>query len=441
MKRRVCLIHPYPSPYLLRCLVEGGFDVVLVTAPGTQLPDVGCGRVLDVPLHDEALVFAALAREHAARPFDLIVPFHEGTTGLAARVATRLGLPGNPVAAADASRNKHRAYEAWVRAGVPVPRTVPVKDSEGWRLVERELGYPCVIKLADSMNSQGVGLVRSRAEFVSYHSRLRALLDRPVSLDLLDDRNRMAYGRGEVKIIAQEFCPGVEVGVDLLYRDGVVITLGVFEKAPAHGPTFAETMSISPTSLGEAGEAELASIAGRAVAALGGTCGAAHVEIRLGHDGPRVLEAGLRPGGGYTMQAIERMTGINVPVTMANVLAGDSLPAPPTRRGATLYGGIVYPTSGILRRATGLEVLESTPGVIAYSVLHRPGDRVYALPESAQPHFVYYLVEAKDRVEALARHGRIQQAITIEVAPLPGDGAGAAGARGAKRQRLGGAAL
>ena len=54
---------------------------------------------------------------------------------------------------------------------------------------------------------------------------------------------------------------------------------------------------------------ELGGLAIKGVKAMGFSEGVAHVEIRYSEDIPKILEAGLRPGGGYTAQLVERLTG------------------------------------------------------------------------------------------------------------------------------------
>jgi len=43
------------------------------------------------------------------------------------------------------------------------------------------------------------------------------------------------------------------------------------------------------------------------------------------------------------------------------------------------------------------------------------------MPESAQPHFCYYLIEGNSRSEVLATHDRIRAMIALEVQPRKGD--------------------
>lgn len=365
---------------------------------------------LTVPLHDPAAVMDAVENYHARRPLDVLLPVYEGGTALTATLAKRLGLRGIPLAAALASRNKYLSYLIWSTAGVPVPQTIPLLTLNTDQGLIRDLvGYPAVLKLTDSMNSQGVIKAADDTELKDALARLGMLLNRSALFDASTDRNRFAYGRSDVKGIAQEFCLGSEVGVELLLCGEREYVLGIFEKAPAMGPYFAESMSIWPTSLGSAEEARIEQLAVEAVRTLGVEVGAAHVEIRYANDEPRVLEAGLRPGGAYTVMAIRHLTGFDIYGELLHALAGDPTGQPRSPRGAALYGGIVYPRSGVLTAVSGTNVFEGLPGLLDVQFLHRVGDQVYALPESAQPHFSYYLLSGADREDVLSKHQHIQE--------------------------------
>ncbi|MEN9867209.1 MAG: hypothetical protein RL748_2799 [Pseudomonadota bacterium] len=417
-KRRLGIIHAYPSRWLVDALTEAGWQIVLIGDLPVDL-FAGQAQVITVPLWNEAAVIDAVCQHHQQQPFAALLPVYEGSTMLTARISAMLGLPGYGEAAALASRNKYLSYLMWQGQGIPVPRTVPLlRRADDWALIEQEFAGDAVIKLADSMNSQGVIRIRNAQEFAAASEVLHKMLQQSHNISLQDNRNRFAYGRSAVSLIAQEFCPGEEVGVDLVIHGRQSHVLGLFQKAPAAGPCFAETLSVWPSSLGSEMEQELGQLAIRAARALGLQQGAAHVEIRIGADGPKVLEAGLRPGGAYTVKASEILTGINQYTWLADALCGNAVPTPGTAHGAILYGGIVYTQTGVLKQIHGSEIFSDIPGLIDVQILNQPGDRVYALPRSAQPHFCYYLIQAETRERALAIHQRIQNRIKLDIDPI-----------------------
>lgn len=418
---RVGVIHAYPNNFLVDSLKKANCEIVIVKPPLFPLNNSDIEAVIEVPLHDQSLVIKEVVDYHQKKPFDVLLPIYEGSTAITAKLSELLGLPGVKITAAQASRNKYLSYKCWSEKGIPVPSTVPIRDAHsGWKEIETHIGYPAIVKLADSMNSQGVIKVKSKDEYLKAIDTLTMMLEKPVDLDLKIDRNRIAYGSSEIKIIAQEYCSGIEVGVDCVVVDKDYIILGMFEKAPATGPYFAESMSISPTSLGKAEEEKIGKIAADAVLALcdGSTRSAGHVEIRFTPDGPKVLEAGLRPGGTYTAAAIEYITGINPYVELLNVLLGNEPSIVKESGKAVLYGGIVIPQSGLLKNVTGLEIFDTIPEILDFKIFHQPGDKVYSLPESAQPHFTHYLFGGSSREEVLNKNHLIQNSIQLEILDL-----------------------
>ncbi len=417
---RVGIIHAYPNIYLIKSLQKVGCNLVLFVPKRPTFDCSDLEAVVEVPLHQPSVVVETVADYHQQKPLDALLPVYEGATAITAQAAEVLGLGGVKFSGAQASRNKYLAYQKWSEQGIPVPITIPIREPHrGWQEIETDIGYPAMIKLADSMNSQGVIKVTSRQEYTAGVESLLEMLERPVDLNLQIDRNRLAYGNSPIKIIAQEYCPGTEVAVDCLVTKDKYQILGIFEKAPATGPYFAEKMSISPTSLSKKQVAQVSQIAVDAVLALtNGQTSAAHVEIRFTANGPKVLEAGLRPGGAYTVAAVEYLSGINPYVELLNVLLGKDLCVVSPYEKAILYGGIVIPKSGILSSVRGLDIFDSISELLDVQILNQPGEQVYCLPESAQPHFAYYLIGGASREEVLDKHRLIQKSIHLEISQL-----------------------
>lgn len=416
---RVGVIHAYPSAWLINALRDAGWQVVLIgDFPETSRTSLGCEAVVEVPLWDEVALMQKVEAFHQKTPFDMLLPVYEGSTVLTARLSERLGLPCYSAAAAIASRNKWIANQLWAQQDVLVPRTLPLIEMDrAWPLIERYFEGDAVLKLTDSMNSQGVVRVQNQAMCEQAIKQFAAMLQRSRSVAHALDRNRYAYGRSGVQILIQEYCHGPEFGVDVLIHHGHAMPLGVFGKADSNGPCFAETVSAWPTAQGPGTEEAIKAAAVRAALALGASVGCAHVEIRQTSKGPCVIEAGLRPGGAYTVRAAQLLTGVCQYRWLASALVGEPLPSVQAPLGAALYGGVTYARSGVLTGVQGVEVFEQLDGLVDVQMLNRVGDKVYALPSSAQPHFCYYLLHGQTRAQLLERHQRIQQCVQLDIQP------------------------
>jgi hypothetical protein len=352
-------------------------------------------------------------------PFGALIPINEGNVVITASLCTKLGLQsGMSAISAIVSRNKYFSYMIWRASGVSVPSTYPVYEAEStWDIIQSQLGGRGIIKLVDSMNSQGVIAVETKQECIDAVNGLYRMTDQPVEVDLKTDRNRYAYGNSGLKLMVQQFCDGLEVSVDVFlmpnWEDRVLVIL---EKDHTCGPYFAETASVWPTSMGRDKEAEIGELAIRAARAIGLTSGPAHVEIRYSGVQPVVLEAGLRPGGGYTVQLIERLHNENVFVSQARLATGGSIvPNPVNELPAVLFGGVKYPKSGTLTKIGGMEIFDKLGHLEQLVVLNELGDQVRAVPESAQPHYCYYLLAGNSRDELIDIHGRIQKNIKLDI--------------------------
>lgn len=417
-KKRIGILHAYPSVFLVESLHKAGYAVVVIGNTDQIAGHAGLEGAVSVPLWDSAAVREAVLAYHAERPFDAFLPVNEGTIIQTASLSGELGLRALTLQAAVSSRNKLISNLLWGAQGIPVPPAFPVYDAgSAWRVVESHLGGYGILKLVDSMNSQGVVAVGSPSECSEAIERLVNMTRQSVSMDLKLDRNRFAYGRSNLKLMAQAYCEGVEVGVDVfLMPDGHDRILALLEKVPSKGPYFAETASFCPTSLTADEEARVGAIAIQAARGLGLAEGPAHVEIRFKAGQPMVLEAGLRPGGGYTVQVIQRLTGENVFESQARLATGQTVFSRGAQeRRAILFGGITFERSGWLRRVTGMEVFEGLAQLEELVTLCGVGDWVKAMPESAQPHFCYYILSGENRDELLEVHHRIGREVKLEI--------------------------
>ncbi len=417
-QRRIGIVHAYPNKFLTDSLYEAGYCIVFIGNAGALEGHPGVEACLEAPLWDSAAVRRSVLAYHAQNPFDALLPVNEGTVVQTAELAQELGLRALSVPAAVSSRNKYLSYLLWEAQGIPVPATIPVHDADAtWAHVEQHWNGKAVVKLVDSMNSQGVIAVSCRSELHEAVRQLSAMIKQSNQTDLKIDRNRFAYGRSSLALMAQSFCEGMEVSADVfLMPQGPDHVLALLEKVPSNGPYFAETASIYPTALSSAEAREIERLAIRAARALGLEFGPAHVEIRFQQGVAKVLEAGLRPGGGYTVPLIQRLQGTNVFASQARLaLWEDTSLTTVNPDTAVLFGGIPYPTSGTLRGVEGLQIFDSCPQVEQLVVLNDVGDPVRAMPESAQPHYCYYLLTGKGRAELLSLHRRISESVTLHI--------------------------
>src|SRR5262245_3342560 len=210
------------------------------------------------------LARAAERSSSGAEPVRAVLPVGGELPALvAARVARRLSLPANDPAAMAAAGNKLLMRQALASAGagagpdLRIPRfQVAAMDADPGAVAVRVaapdgVGFPCVVKPLLLSGSRGVMRADDPASFGASFGRLARLLSAPALLDLDAVAAR--------QILIEEFVAGPEVALEGLLTDGVLQVLALFDKPdPLDGPTFEETIYVTPSRLPAEAQAAVA---------------------------------------------------------------------------------------------------------------------------------------------------------------------------------------
>ena len=273
----------------------------------------------------------------------VISPGADWTVGIAARIAERLGLP-HPIAAATAAlaTSKQRQRERFAAVGVPHARLLDVPAA------------PCVVKAPDRQGQRGLTLVRTDAE-----------LPAAIAAALAASRND--------SFIAEELVEGPEVTVNAISIDGVFHPLTVTDRLTADLPAFGVALAHAWPSEG-ACVPETQALARAAADALGIRNGPTYTQIRIGPDGPRVIELAARLGGGHDAELCELATGYDLNGAALDAALGRTPCVPGTQ---ALVGGacvlfLVAP-EGRLRAVEGVEDALAADGVAEVRIYREPG--------------------------------------------------------------------
>lgn len=353
-------------------------------APGFALADE---RAL-ISSEDEQ----AIERLARARDVDgLVSPGADWPVGIAARVAAHLGLP-HPIdgAAAVLATTKTRQRERLAAAGVPQPRTFAAGDPE--------IAFPCVVKAPDRQGQRGLTLVRER-------SALAAAIEAAV-----------AESRGGSALV-EELVDGPEVTVNAVSVDGRFVPLTVTDRLTAEPPAFGVALAHAwPSAIDERPPVEVARAAAKA---LGVRNGPTYTQIRVGADGPKVVEVAARLGGGHDAELCRAAVGVDLNDLAVSFALGE----PPAASGSEpqalpSVGGacvlfLVAP-EGVLRAVEGVEAAEAVEGVEWVRTYRRPGWRFGPLRRGADRAGAVLAVGA-DRDDALGRARRAAQALRFLV--------------------------
>ncbi|MGN6798400.1 MAG: ATP-grasp domain-containing protein, partial [Gaiellaceae bacterium] len=193
--------------------------------------------------------------------------------GVADRVAERTGLP-HPIAPATAvlATNKLRQRERLGEAGVPQPRWWVVGGEDG----PPGVSGPVVVKAPDRQGQKGLTLVEDPAELPEAIERARTAA-----------RNGLA--------LVEELVDGPEVTVVGFSAGGAFTALAVTDRVVADQPAFGVALAhVWPSVVSDT--SKVSGTVSQALAALGIENGPSYTQLRIGADGPRVIEVAARLG-------------------------------------------------------------------------------------------------------------------------------------------------
>lgn len=305
----------------------------------------------------------------------IIAPGTDWPVAVAARIAERFALP-HPIDAATAvlATNKIRQRERLAAAGVPQPRSWVIGSTD--ELPEPEL--PVVVKAPDRQGQKGLTLVRDRRELAEAVETARSVARTGLAL-------------------VEELVDGPEVTVVGFSVDGQFVPLMVTDRVVAAPPAFGVALAhVFPGH--DRGQSP--DVAEKAVTALGITDGPSYTQLRLGPDGPQVIEVAARLGGGHDAELVERVTGVALNDLALDCALGNPVhvPQPKPQVGGAVTRFLVAPP-GVLE---SVEVPSDLEGVERVRIYREPG-YVFAPLRRGSDRAGAVLAVGGNRDEAVAR--------------------------------------
>ncbi|MGW3202448.1 ATP-grasp domain-containing protein [Streptomyces sp. NPDC001118] len=357
----------------LRAAHELGFHTVLVSNDPDRYRVVSLAEEVYSKHLDEIVtadtnsvdaVVAALAPFHEAGRLRGVMTVTDYNIPIVAEVAARFGLPGlNPQAARNC-RDKLLMRNACRAAGVAVPGYHQATSEDDALAAADRFGYPCVVKPMTESASIGVTLCRTPAEVIAAYRDLTAS---PTDF------------RGQPRrpgALVEEYLIGFEVSVESVLVDGERHLIGVTDKALGVHPHFVEMGDTFPSMLSEPVRRSCTDLARSALDAVGHDFGAAHVEVKVTADGPRIVEVNGRMAGAEITQLIREATGLYLQREVVRLHTGQPADLTRTHDRAAASRYLAAHRVGTLARIQGEELARRVPGVVEVDLEAHPGDAV-----------------------------------------------------------------
>ena len=368
-------------------------------APGFKEADVG--RVVDFA--DAAAVVKATRR---FRLDGVLTVSADRAVPVVAAVAEARGLPGIGTATAHLMTHKIAMRRQLAEAGVPQPRFAAVRTLSETRRAAAEVGFPAVLKPADSGGQRGVFRVES-VDDIDRH--LHEALASSVAGDA----------------ILEEYVEGTELNGIVLARHGEAIPLTLSDRMRPPGVGFGVGwIHVYPPTVPAEQLSEAERIAAHTVHALGLTTGIAFPQLIAADDGRViVVECAARIPGGQMADLVRFAVGVDLVDVQLAMALGDELTdklvkpkfsQPLAIRFFTAEPGPL-PTGRVVRVGP-LDKVLAFPGVVQADTYLTVGETIRPVRVDGDRRG-YVIATGDTNLEALARGEAAARLLDVEVAP------------------------
>jgi biotin carboxylase len=381
---------------------ELGLRVVAVDrnpdAPG--LAEAASGYVVDF---SDVGAVAEVARHE--RVDGVLTISADRAVPVVAAVADELSLPGIGTATAHVMTHKVAMRRRLAEHGVRQPRFAALRTIQEARLAAETVGFPAVLKPADSGGQRGVFRLEGRDE-----------LDRHLHTALIESPSREA--------ILERYHDGLELNGLAVARGGEVRLLTLSDRLRPPGIGFGVGwIHVYPTTLfgDQLAEAERAAVA--SVAALGLRDGVAFPQLLATEDdGVLIVEVAARVPGGQMADLARHAIGVDIVEIAIRQALGEPVPdvlveprfqQPLAIRFLTADPGPL-PTGRVVT-VGALEPVLQAPGVVQADVFLQEGETIRPVRLDGDRRG-YVIAVANTNFEALDRAETAARALEVEVA-------------------------
>ena len=343
---------------------------------------------IEVDPFDYAEVERRVLAVHARQRIDAVLCLIDIRLIEAARIAARLGVRHISPASAALLRDKYRVRCALADCGLAQPEFAVAESNQEIKLAVQRLGLPVLIKPVDGYGSQNIVVLRHPEDLDPLLSPLDELL--PSGAD---------YGLGvkaNDRVLIERFMSGNIIGCDTLSSGGHHRLLGVHEKLLFPPPSFAIRGGSFTPNYAALGDVERYVFA--ALDAVGFDWGAAHTEVMLTADGPRIIEINPRLVGAKIARLVGFGLGRSLHAELIALHAGEPMTkASGSHPSVAVSRWIAAAEDGIL---TEVEMPHSVDARIRCTeILKQAGDFVRPPLENAD-RIGYVMVCDNDKIEA-----------------------------------------
>jgi biotin carboxylase len=270
---------------------EMGLEVAVVdfdpSAPGVSYAD----HFFNISTIDEKRIVDAAIKYN---PDGVMTMATDMPMRSVAAVGSVLSLPSISYEVALNSTDKARMIRCFKSSNVPHPWFKVYSEIAQFKNELNQLNPPYIIKPSDSSGSKGVVLVDNMENAID---------------SFLYSMSNSKSGT----VLVEEFMEGDEVSVETLSLNGTTSIIAITDKLISGPPFFVEMGHSQPSHHEPETIKKIKDVAIKAINSLGIDNSAAHVEMIISSQGPRLVEVGARLGGdNITSYLVPLSTGVDM---------------------------------------------------------------------------------------------------------------------------------
>jgi len=322
-----------------------------------------------------------------------VIGVDEESIVLAAKLSELLGLKHNSLESVKLTKDKYLMRKALKDFGLKSQWFKRFSVHQPIEELLTEISFPCILKPTFLSASQGVVRADNNKEFIKGTNML---------VELLAQKEIKRQGGDQANwFLVEEFIPGKEVSLEGIVSNGKLKELAIFDKPETlDGPTFPETILITPTLLEEHLQVSLIKTAQTALEALGIINGPVHVEFRINNNGNYILECAARSIGGLCSKVLEFKGGMSLEELILRSSLGKNIEK--SNFVGMVKGVMMMPIEkkGIFKEIRGADAALAIKGITELQITIKSGDLLEPLPEGGRyPGFLF--AEGKNQKEVL----------------------------------------
>jgi len=380
---------------------ERGLRVIAVDRNPDALGFAEADARVVVDFSDVGAVLDAVAGEE----FDGVLTVSaDRAVPVVAAIAEARGLPGIGVETAHLMTHKVAMRRRLAEEGVPQPRFAALRKLSERRRAADEVGFPAVLKPADSGGQRGIFLVESVGDIEAHmHEALSAS---PTQ-----------------EAILEEYVEGTEMNGIVIARAGEAWTLTLSDRLRPPGIGFGVGwIHVYPATVYGDQLEESERVAARAARALGLETGIAFPQLIAATDGRVVVvEVAARIPGGQMTDLVRHAVGVDLVEVQLRMALGEELPdelvtprfrQPLAIRFLTASPGPLRP--GRVKRVGSLEKVRAFPGVVQAETYLVEGETIRPVRLDGDRRG-YVIAVADTNLEALDRAEAAAGLVDVEV--------------------------